>query len=166
MNEISGQGITNYRFWDGVYQSHLKPKENISLAHKQIVEYAKVAEWGSVCICEDDVRFTAPGAWDYFMANVPNDFDLYLASVYVGELAKDNTVCSFSGLTLYVIHNRFYDKLLSANPNEHLDRTLAGQGKYVVCNPFIAEQYDGWSGNTMKEEKYGNLMKGRNLFGR
>lgn len=166
MKELETQGIPDYKLWDGVYDSFRKPKENISLAHKQIVEYANVAEWEMVCIGEDDLKFFAPGAWQYFINNIPSDFDLYLGSVYLGELSADNTVHSFAGLTLYIVHSRFYDTFLSSNPQEHLDRTLAGKGKYVVCNPFVVEQYDGWSSNTGKEEKYGKLMEGRKLFGK
>jgi hypothetical protein len=166
MKELEEQGITNYKLWDGVYHSHKQAKENISEAHKQIVEYAKMAEFGSVIIAEDDIRFFAPGAWKHYLANTPKDYDLYLASVYLGELKEDNTVNSFSGLTLYTVHSRFYDTFLGINPQEHLDRAMEGKGRFVVCNPFVAEQYDGFSSNTGKEEKYGNLMQGRNLFGR
>lgn len=165
LKEIEQQGIVNYKLWDGVHIPDLTAKENISLAHKQVVEWAKVAEFESVIIAEDDIRFFAPGAWDYFLANRPEDFDLYLASVYLGELREDNTVNSFSGLTLYIVHSRFYDKFLAINPNGHLDRELEGKGKFVVCSPFVAEQHDGWSGNSMKNEKYGQLMEGRNKFG-
>ena len=166
MNEFETQGITGYELWDGVFDYQKKAKENINAAHKYIIEYAKMAEWQSVCIAEDDIKFTAPGAWDYFLNNVPKDFDLYLGSVYVGEISPDNTTDYFCGLTIYICHSRFYDRFLSADPHEHIDRALEGMGKFVVCNPFIAEQWDGWSHNTGKEEKYGKLMQGRNLFGR
>lgn len=164
MEELKVQGITDYELWDGIYK-HKFPKENINAAHKQIIEYAKLAEWDMVIVAEDDVKFFAPGAWDYFLANIPLDFDLYLSSVYMGDIKEDNTVHNFCGFGLYVCHSRFYDTFLETDPHDHIDRSLSGKGRFVVCNPFVAEQYDGHSSNTGKEEKYGNLMEGKKKFG-
>lgn len=163
MKELEVQQIADYELWDGVYDSFRKAKENISLAHKQIVEYAKVAGWPEVCIGEDDLKFYAPGAWKYFLENKPDDYDLYLSSIYVGDI-KDGTTDDFCGMTLYFISERFYDTFLNTDPDDHIDRSLKGKGRFVVCDPFIACQYDGHSGNTMKDEKYERLMEGRNLF--
>lgn len=165
MKEIETQGIINYQFWDGVYDSHKQAKENINAAHKQIVEWAKVAEFDSVIIAEDDVKFFAPGAWDYFLSSRPKDYDLYLSSIYMGDIKEDNTVDYFCGFGLYIVHSRFYDKFLAADPYEHIDRAMKGKGKFVVCDPFVAEQFDGFSSNTGKDEKYRNLLNGRKLFG-
>ena len=165
MKEIETQGITNYKFWDGIYESHRHAKENISLAHKQIVEYAKLAEFESVIIGEDDLMGTHPDSWKYFLQHRPSDFDLYLSSVFVGEIDENNEVKDFCGLTLYIVHSRFYDKFLAADPHDHLDRALSGNGKYIVCQPFTFIQYNGFSSNTGKDETYDNLLQGRNLFG-
>jgi len=162
--QIEQQGIVNYVFWDGIYK-YDSAKENINAAHKQIVEYALVADFESVIIAEDDIRFFAPGAWDYFLANRPDDYDLYLSSIYVGDIKEDNTVDSFCGFGLYMVHSRFYQKFLETDRYEHIDRALAGKGKFVVCDPMVAEQTDGWSSNTGKDEKYRHLLNGRNLFG-
>lgn len=164
MKEIETQGITDYELWDGVYIPHNKAKENINLAHKQIVEYAKLAKWPEVAIAEDDVRFFAPGAWDYFLEHKPTDYDIYLSSIYMGEIKEDNTTDYFCGFGLYICHSRFYDTFLVTDSEEHIDRSLKGKGRFVVSNPFIAEQWDGWSSNTGKEEKYGHLMNNRNIF--
>ena len=164
MNELETQGITDYEFWDGIYK-YDSVKRNINAAHRQIVEYAQLAGWPEVAIAEDDVKFFAPKAWDYFLANKPTDFDIYLSSVYVGDIKEDNTVDDFCGFGLYIVHSRFYQTFLDTDKYEHIDRSLKGKGRFVVCNPFIAEQYDGHSTNTGKWETYGNLMKNRNLFG-
>lgn len=164
MKELEQQKITDYEFWDGIYK-YKTAKENINAAHKQIVEYAQLAGWEMVCVGEDDLRFFASGAWDYFIQNIPNDFDVYLSSIYLGDIKEDNTTDYFCGMTLYIVHSRFYDKFLSINPNDHIDREMKGMGKFVVCNPMVCEQYDGHSQNTGKDEKYRNLLEGRNLFG-
>lgn len=164
MNELETQGINDYEFWPGVYK-YDSAKENINAAHKQIVEYAKVAGFESVAIAEDDIKFFAPGAWDYFIKNTPTDYDLYMSSVYVGDIAQDNTVSDFCGFGLYIVHSHFYDKFLSADKYDHIDRAMKGLGRFIVCDPFIAGQWDGFSSNTGKEETYGNLMNGRKIFG-
>lgn len=163
MKEMETQGITDYELWDGIYK-YDSAKKNINAAHRQIVEFAKLSEWECVAIGEDDIRFFAPGAWDYFLKNKPADFDLYLSSIYVGDIKEDNTVDYWCGFGLYICHSRFYDTFLSIDKDNHIDHALKGLGKVVVCNPFIAEQFDGWSSNTGKDETYGNLMNGRNTF--
>jgi len=83
----------------------------------------------------------------------------------MGQIKDDNTVDSFCGLGLYGVSRSFYDTFLAADPYDHIDRSLSGKGKFVVCNPFVAEQYDGHSSNTGKEEKYQHLMEGKKKFG-
>jgi len=163
MNELDTQGITQYEFWDGIYLSSVK--EGINAAHRQIVEYAYLMEWPEVAIGEDDLKFFAPGAWNYFLENKPTDYDMYLSSVYMGEIGADNTVSDFCGMGLYIVHNQFYSTFLDTDRFDHIDRSLKGKGKFVVSDPFIAEQWDGYSSNTGKEETYGNLMKNRKKFG-
>lgn len=165
MKELETQGITNYKFWDGVYDSHRHAKENISLAHKQIVEWAKIAEFDSVIIAEDDFKGTHPDSWKYFLEHSPSDYDLYLSSIFVGEIGGDGTVKDFCGMTLYIVHSRFYDQFLAADPHDHIDRALTGKGKFVVCQPFTFIQHNGFSSNTGAYETYDNLLGGRKLFG-
>ena len=164
MAELEAQGITDYEFWPGVFK-YDSVKQNVNAAHRQIVEYAQLAEWPEVAIAEDDVKFFGEGAWQFFLDNKPDDYDLYLSSVYVGDLKVDDTVEHFCGFGLYIVNQRFYDKFLAVDKHEHIDRAMKGKGKFVVCNPFVAEQYDGHSSNTGKDEKYRNLLSGRNLFG-
>ncbi len=165
LKELKSQNITDYELWDGVFIPSIKA--SINAAHKQIVEYAKLAEWEEVCIAEDDLKATHPNSWNYFLQNKPADYDLYLSMIYLGQPDENNIVKDFTGLTLYCIHSRFYDKFLSVDPNEHidhLDRALRGLGKFVVCNPFTFIQYNGRSSNTGKHEEYDSLLIGRNLY--
>jgi hypothetical protein len=164
LTELREQGVGDYEIWDGVYK-HDSAVKNINEAHRQIVEYADVAGREMVMIAEDDLKFFGAGAWDYYIKNIPTDFDIYLSGIYMGDIAEDNTVKHFCGLHLYTVHKRFYQTFLSLPPAEHIDRAMKGLGKFVVCNPMIAEQYDGHSQNTGKDEKYRNLLNGRNIFG-
>ena len=85
--------------WPGILSPE-DPKKGISRAHKQIVSWAMQQQLSSVMIAEDDIRFTAPGAFDHFIKARPADFDLYLGGIYYGKIREDNTVEDFAGTML------------------------------------------------------------------
>lgn len=163
LNELKEQGITQYRIWNGIED----PKnvfKGLVKAHKQVVEYAKLEKLSSILIVQDDIRFTAKGAFEYFLNNVPADFDLYLSSIYYGQINQDKTVNDFAGLTLFMVHERFYDTFLSLPEDGHLDRALANKGKYIVCEPFVAIQHNGYSDNRKAYCNYDVYVKNMTLF--
>lgn len=151
----------------------IAPKIGIALAHQHIVRAAKSMELSEVVIAEDDFHVLGKGAMELFELNKPEDYDLYLASIYWGRIDGDNIVKDFAGLTLYCCHSRFYDKFLSIEPkkNRSIDRAMAQLGgKYVVCNPFTVIQHETPSDNhhdrhgnrlTVSNEKW---LKGRRLY--
>ena len=164
--ECSEQGISNTKRWEGVIAE--PTYKGISTVHKNIIRYAKENKMPMVCVAEDDVKFCDKGAWKYFIDNIPNDFDLYLAGVYcIDPILPDNRIKQFSGLILYICHERFYDKFLSANDSKQIDRAMADlHGRYIVCNPFAAIQHEGYSDNRGRivldyEKKY---LKNRKLY--
>lgn len=160
--EVRAQGVESIRYWDGIYMPSVKA--SINAAHKQIIRYAKLAEWDRVAVAEDDIRFSAPGAWQYYLEQMPSDFDIYLGMVYLGEPDHNGLVESFTGMTLYTVHQRFYDKFISVPDHDHIDRLMSGLGRFVVCSPFVCDQYDGHSSNTGKYEEYGPLTRNRQFF--
>jgi len=162
LEQLQSQNITDYELWDGVYLPSIKA--GINAAHKQIVEYAKIAEWPEVCIAEDDIVFTNHNSYKYFLEQKPKEFDIYLSMIYSGHEIKNGCVEKFTGMTLYMVAQRFYDTFLSVDSNEHIDIALSGLGKYVVCEPFVAYQRNGFSSNTGKAEVYDSLLNGRNLY--
>jgi hypothetical protein len=162
LEQLQSQNITNYELWDGIYLPSIKA--GINAAHKQIVEYAKIAEWPYVIIAEDDIVFSGKGSYDYFLDRMPEDFDLYLSMVYTGDPDENNIVRKFTGMTLYIVNERFYDVFLSVNPEEHIDVALTGLGKYVLCDKFVAYQRNGFSSNTGRSEVYDSLLAGREMF--
>lgn len=163
MRELQTQGL-EYELWDGIYLPH-SVKASINASHKQIVEYARLAEWDEVAIAEDDIKFTHPNSWEFFLNQKPKDFDLYLSMIYSGDIDQNNQVRKFTGMTMYVVGSRFYDTFLSVPDDDHIDQLLSRtEGRFIVCNPFVAVQYDGFSSNTGKNEVYDTLLHGRNIY--
>jgi hypothetical protein len=77
---------------------------------------------------------------------------------------KDNSVKEFSGFHCYIVNKKFYETYLSLPDDAHIDRALAGLGKYYVSSPFIAIQHNGFSYNTKMEMNYDDLLIGRELY--
>ena len=63
-NQLFEQNIDYYRLWDGILDEE-NPKRRIAKAHKQIIEWADNQNLPSIIIAEDDIKFTAPGAFEY-----------------------------------------------------------------------------------------------------
>lgn len=161
--QLLEQRIENYKLWDGVTDEK-NPKQGIAKAHKQIVEWARNQNLPSVLIAEDDIKFTARGAFDYFIKNEPKEYDLYLGGIIYGTINSDNSVSDFSGTHLYKIKQNFYDIFLSMPEEKDIDRALANMGKFIVCNPFTAIQHNGFSDNQKRYQNYDNYLQNRQLF--
>ena len=162
--ELEVQKIRNYKIWDGIIDPKILMR-GISQAHKQIVRYAQSEKLPEILIGEDDLHFTEKGAFQFFITNKPLDYDIYLGGITEGLINKDNSVDDFSGLTLYIINERFYNIFLSVPDNLNLDRAIRNRGKFVVCNPFVVVQYNGFSDNIKQFCNYNSFFEDRNLFG-
>lgn len=162
--ELHEQNITKYRIWHG-FKDENNPPAGIIKAHKQIVQWAKQHNYPEVTIAEDDIHFTAPGAWHYYLSNKPSHFDIYLASVYVMHDIKGNSIENFTGLTLYTIKAEFYDKFLSTPDVGNIDVNLYGLGWYALCYPFAAIQHETFSDNSRSVINYSQYIQGKALFG-
>jgi len=161
--ELANQNITQYTIWSGIVDSILTCR-GISSAHKQIVQYAFDRNLPEILIGEDDLHFTSNGAFNYFLDNKPEKFDLYLASIYEGHIKKDKTVTDFSGLTFYIISSGFYETFLNIPDHLHIDRALNGTGNFFVCQPFPVIQHDGFSDNYKTFLNYSKLFSKTQLF--
>lgn len=161
--ELNDEYISEYKIWNGIIDPIITAR-GISLAHKQIVEYAKKEKLSEILICEDDIHFTAKGAFRFFVNNKPSDFDIYLGSIYEGTIKEDNSVDDFSGMTIYIINERFYDIFLALPENLNIDRALINKGKFIVCNPFIAIQHNGFSDNMNRFCNYDECLHGMRLY--
>jgi hypothetical protein len=162
--ELVEQNINDYKIWDGIIDKAL-PCRGISKAHKQIVAFAKRNKFKQILIAEDDLNFTATDAFDYYLRNVPVEFDIFLGGISFGKIRDDNTVEDFCGLTIYIIRQNFYDLFLSVPEDKDLDRSLAGKGKFVVCQPMIIIQHNGYSDNHKKYVDLEKAFQQYKLFG-
>jgi len=156
------------RFWEGIIERHDR-KKGICMAHKQIVKDAKECGYPMTVIAEDDLLFFAPFAWDYFLSQIPDDFDLFMSMIYTGSIDSENRITSvFSGMTMYCIHQRFYNFFLELPDSCHIDREVssyADQFKFLVCNPFVCEQDGSRSDNNFMTCDYRPHLEGRKLYG-
>lgn len=144
VKELMTYGITA-KFFPHIYinegsEFHRKVK-GCCQAHKNIVRYAQVKRKREVLIFESDLIFSSPNAFSYFLSNIPQDYDCYFGGVNTGTV-KDGELVRFTGTHCYVVHERFYDTILTADENMHLDHWLWGKGKLILCQPMVCYQPD------------------------
>lgn len=163
LKEFKEQGITDYHLWEGVYNQK-SAQANINLAHKQIIEWAKYEKLQKVLVFEDDIQFCGTGAFDYYLQNEPSDYDIYLGGIYLGIIGENNHVKAFTGMHCYIVHERFYDTFLNTPKDIHIDHSLKDMGEYIVCDPFIAIQHNGWSDNSQRHCNYDHFFDNRKLY--
>ena len=161
-NELEEQKIHDYRIWEGIV--HEVARIGIAKSHKKIVQFAKENYLPNILIGEDDLKFTAPGAFDFFLNRIPTSFDLYLAGIIYGKIKNDNSVDDYSGTMLYLVNEKFYDQFLSLSEEKHLDRVMASKGKFIVCNPMAAIQHNGYSNNSKRYMNYEAYLKNKALW--
>lgn len=160
--ESSSQGF-EYQIWNA--EMHEKGHIGCLRSHKKIIQYAKDNNLPEILIMEDDVRFCGEGAYKYFIDNKPPEFDLYLAGVYYRHFNPNGTLYKFSATHCYIIHNRFYNKVLAFPENEfHIDELFTTLGKYIVMQPYGAVQYSGYSDNTKTDVDYDYYLKDIPLY--
>lgn len=160
INEFIEQGITKYRFWDAIVLNDSVVK-SINASHKMIVRWAKENNKKEVVIAEQDLAFTSPNSWRYFLSQKPKDFDLYLWGTYLVPLSN-NKVCGFQ---LYIISEKFYDKFLGIPDDVHIDTYMDElKGNYKFCYPFPALQRPGFSANNMADVNYNAILNKDDIY--
>lgn len=173
MAELQFQEIGEFTVLSG-FKDRVANFRGISLAHKQVIRLAKRQRMPNIVIAEDDVKFTAPGAWKYFLEQLElnKEADLFMSMIYEGTIDENNRIVpsaiGFTGMTLYSVNAKFYDVFLGVKEMNNIDRelgTLAGQYDFRVCPEFCAYQMDGFSDNKQEARTYGHLLKGRKMFG-
>ncbi len=154
LKQIEEQRIKEYKIWEGIYIED-NPIKAISQSHKKIVLDAKEKGLERVIIAEDDFLFTSKNSWSFFINSIPKDgYDIFLSHLYHGEWNENGKVLgTFAALTLYSVHQRFYDIFLNKPEDEHLDLVMnkAWRHEIKVCLPMVCKQMSGYSDNEKKE---------------
>lgn len=164
MIQLAEQGITEYEIFPAVFIHKMPTHYCINKAHKAIIQTAKERGLKECLVFEDDILFTGKGAFDYYIKNKPGDYDIYLGGYYLGVPANDNTIIEFTAMHCYMVHERFYDTFLSVADDEHIDGALSGKGRYVVCDPIVAVQKNGYSYNSKQDCKFEKLIENRRVY--
>ena len=154
INELRQQGIFPYIIHSATVLKH-SVVESINASHKKIVRMAKEAGWPYIIIGEDDILFSDKGAWQYYLDNMPQSFDLYLGATYVKPFSLNRV----AGFQLYTVHEKFYDTFLSAPDKDHIDIAMNYLGgDYHVCRPIVALQRAGYSANNNAYADYNSQV--------
>jgi len=168
VKELDSEGITEYSIIEGFYDPK-NIKKAIHKGHQLIVRLAKEQGMEYCIIAEDDLKFTAPGAWKYFISQIPESFDLFSGVVYSASMEGNRVMNGASGImSLYVVSKRHYDFFLSMNTNNHVDREAgltAYKHEYYVCDPQVVIQRGGYSFNLRQSMTYEVYMEGKSFYG-
>lgn len=167
--ELEKQEINDYKLWEAV-QNPYDRKEGICKSHKAIVQDAKNRGLERVHIAEDDITFFGEGAWEYYLSQIPENYDLFMGMVYVGTADNENRINSAcSAFTLYTIHHNFYDSFLSVPDSCHIDREITGMhDRYLmkIIDKFVCYQNGTKSSNTFMTCDYSPYLEGRKIYGK
>lgn len=167
IEELKIQNITDYSLIDGFFDP-VNMKMAIHKGHRKIVQSAKDNDLPNVIIAEDDIKFTHPNSFKYFLSQIPESYDLFCGLVYSAEVKDNRILNGGSGCaTLYVVNNRFYDFFLSMNIDNHVDREILLTGykhEYYVVNPYVCIQRGGWSHQLRQEMFYGEYLRDVKLY--
>lgn len=159
------------RFWEGVIDSR-GGWAGINLSFRKIVEWAKENNLSHVIIGEDDLQFSAPFAWQYYLGQMPDDFDIYSGGIYSGTVKEGRIINGWSGNTLITVHHNFYDEFLKISAEalveaDHFDRRLgryAYKNNYRIIDKYVCYQMQGYSDNHRRETKHTAFLEEMNLF--
>lgn len=165
--ELEKQGVKDYSIIEGFYDSK-NTKQAIHKGHRRIVQLAKEQNLPYVIVGEDDLAFTHPNSYNYFISQIPKSYDVFSGLVYSAQMKGNRIMNGGSGMTsLYIMNSRFYDFFLSMNIDNHVDRELAltaYKHEYYVCSPMPVVQRGGFSINKMQSLWYDVYLEGKQLY--
>lgn len=168
--ELEIQNHLDFNIIEGVFDP-IRSLTAISNAHKQAILCAQCNSSSSVLVVENDVKFTSPKSLDYFIHLVdqlPDDWDIFLGGISSGIISPVSSsiarVNKFTGFFCYIVRDRFYEKMLSADPTANIDYWIGAKTDVVAysAQPMIAVTHSGFSDNvkrTVNYSKYFHMYK-------
>ncbi len=145
----------------------------IGQAHLCCIANAKFLGLPYVLIMEDDLVLRK-GIETYLneaLNNLPEDWDLLLGGAYQIKSFKSyndhwDELGEFCGLHFYIVNEKAYDKILTYDGQQHIDRWMkkcANLNCYVT-KKFVATQRPGVSDNVKSYQDYSHLIKKHKLL--
>jgi hypothetical protein len=167
VDEMQRQGIVDYKWVSPIMSNNVV--KSINLSQKSIVQKAKDNNEEMVCIFEQDIHFPHEKGWQYFLDNMPKEFDVYIGGSYLidnryeykSPLVKVN---EWVGNHCIIIHKKYYDTFLSLPDDRHIDTENKGKGDFYVCFPYAALQRAGFSSNNMCEVNYNSILTDEYIY--
>lgn len=134
-------------------------------AHKNAVRIAVANNQKQALIFEDDILFR-DGALDYFnllTQNLPDDYDVILFGIYSGQIFKTENIYfdkvnKFSGLQMYLISERAYQKILNYSGSQPVDHWIGLNLNCYISKKHFSYQKDGYSDNAKTVTKYNETV--------
>lgn len=173
MAELKTQNISNVNFWPAIIIDN-DPITGCSESHKNIIRWAMKNQLDEVVIWEDDIKFTAPKAWYFFLHRYRTTwgrYGLFLGgSYYTKDIEQLNTgvrIRTFSGSHCMIVRKELYRHILNCPPGMHLDIWISSAGSlftYYLCMPMIAIQCPGYSDIAKKPVDYSNMIPDNMIF--
>lgn len=132
-------------------------------AHKCAVRIASNRGLKNALIFEDDILFR-DGALNYFnelMENLPDDYDVILFGIYSGQIFKTENIFfdkvnKFSGLQMYLVNERAYEKILNYTGSQPIDHWIGLNLNCYISKRHFSYQIDGYSDNAKTVTNYNN----------
>lgn len=167
MIELKQQGITDYSLIEGYYVP-----ENVKLAihkgHRKIVQHAKEQGYKNCLVAEDDIKFTHPCSFKYFLSQIPESYDLMMGLIYAGTIEDNRVLNGFSGgMTLYSISSRYYQEFLDLPIDTHIDRECGlscFNHEFYVVPEYCVIQRGGYSHQLRQVMYYDVYLDGKVLY--
>lgn len=160
------------RFFYGE-RAQYRVENGISRGFKAIVRWHQSKFPNEPCwIVEDDTKFIHPKSCEYFLSQIPSDYDLFLASISGGNIDENNITNDFSGFQCFLIHPRFFHTFLMVSEQKDIDREMTTRhegkiipkGKFVVCDKFVAVSHNVYSLHFNEIKDYSDKFQGRPLY--
>ena len=182
-NQMRMIGINNAKRFNAI--KHNIGAIGCSLSHLELLKYAKQQNMDHILIMEDDIMFTKPVMFTYYLNNVLakyKNFDvLLIAGNNMGEYTRIDNFCvkitKCQTTTGYLVKNHYFDKLiqnyeeginnLKQNPtlmNKYaIDQywtKLQLRDRWYLLTPLTVTQKPDYSDIEKKEINYNTLMLG------
>lgn len=162
-NALSEQNIDDYEIFQAQIIQYNSIPENISESFKSVIRQAKERGDKEIVIFEDDILFTSPNGWKYFLDNKPDDYDVYVGGSYFIQNGVDYKpplvkIKSWIGNQMIMISQKYFDIWLKSDSTKHCDGVHEGKGDFYVCFPFVGLQRSGWSSNSQAIVNYNPII--------